>query len=67
MLSIVVPVLDEAESLAELHRQIVASCTQIGIPFELIFIDDGSTDGSWETIRTLSNDDTRVRGVRFRR
>jgi glycosyltransferase involved in cell wall biosynthesis len=67
MLSIVVPVLDEAESLAELHRQIVASCTQIGIPFEVIFIDDGSTDGSWETIRTLSHDDARVRGVRFRR
>jgi glycosyltransferase involved in cell wall biosynthesis len=67
MLSIVIPVLDEAASLAELHRQIVAACEQLGIPFELIFVDDGSTDGSWETIRTLSNEDSRVRGVRFRR
>jgi len=67
MLSIVVPVLDEAKSLAELHRQIVAACTQINLPFEVIFVDDGSTDGSWDTIRTLSNDDSRVRGVRFRR
>ena len=67
MRSIVVPVLNEAESLAELHRQIVAACTEINLPFELIFVDDGSTDAGWETIRTLSNEDSRVRGVRFRR
>ncbi|QDT52548.1 Undecaprenyl-phosphate 4-deoxy-4-formamido-L-arabinose transferase [Caulifigura coniformis] len=67
MLSIVVPVLNEAESLAELHRQILAACRDTGIEFEVIFVDDGSTDGGWATIRQLANDDARVRGVRFRR
>ncbi len=67
MLSIVVPVLNEAESLAELHRQIVSACTTAAIPFEVIFVDDGSTDGGWDVVRSLSADDSRVQGIRFRR
>lgn len=67
LLSIIVPVLNESESLVELHRQIVASCTAGEIPFEIIFVDDGSTDGSWNVIQNLAEEDERVFGIRFRR
>ncbi|WP_145373262.1 glycosyltransferase family 2 protein [Maioricimonas rarisocia] len=67
MLSIIVPVLNESESLVELHRQILESCTAGDIAFEVIFVDDGSTDGSWEVINRLADEDERVFGIRFRR
>jgi len=67
MLSIIVPVYNERESLHRLHAEICDSCGARGIPFELIFVDDGSTDGSWETIRELCHRDERLRAVRFRR
>ncbi|MBX3441344.1 MAG: glycosyltransferase family 2 protein [Planctomyces sp.] len=67
MLSIVVPVLNEADSLPELHRQASAACQALARPIELIFVDDGSTDGSWKAIQALAAADHRVRGIRFRR
>lgn len=67
MLSIIIPVLNEQESLRELHRQIDAVLGANAIDAELIFIDDGSTDGSWEVIEQLAGDDERVFGIRFRR
>ena len=67
MLSILVPVYDEDGSLLELHRQVTAACENAGVTFELIFIDDGSRDGSWTLIEELSAGDERVSGVRFRR
>ncbi|QDU37144.1 Undecaprenyl-phosphate 4-deoxy-4-formamido-L-arabinose transferase [Maioricimonas rarisocia] len=67
LLSIIVPVLNESESLVELHRQILESCTAGDIAFEVIFVDDGSTDGSWEVINRLADEDERVFGIRFRR
>jgi glycosyltransferase involved in cell wall biosynthesis len=67
MLSIVVPVLNEAESLRQLHAEIVAACERGEIAFELLFIDDGSTDGSWRAIEELAPRDERVSGIRFRR
>ena len=67
MLSLIVPVLNEEDSLAELHRQFVAVAAAHGIDFELIFIDDGSTDRSWATIESLAAVDDRVFGIRFRR
>jgi len=67
MLSIIVPVLNESESLLELHRQIDVACATHNIEFELVFIDDGSTDTSWKIISELSTNDERVSGVRFRR
>lgn len=67
MLSIVIPVLNEEESLEELLRQIVAACDTNSIPFEVVFVDDGSRDRSWEIIRELSSRDHRVQGIRFRR
>ncbi|NOX55818.1 MAG: glycosyltransferase family 2 protein [Planctomycetes bacterium] len=67
MLSIVIPVLNERESLAQLHAEICQTCQSHGIKFHIIFVDDGSTDGSWEEIRRLAESDDRVRGVRLRR
>ncbi|MCH7688578.1 MAG: glycosyltransferase family 2 protein, partial [Planctomycetes bacterium] len=67
MLSIIVPVLNEKRSLSQLLKEIVTVCDEQGIEFELIFIDDGSTDGSWNEIDELSEREQRVTGIRFRR
>ena len=66
MLSIIVPVLDESESLPELAAQIRETCQKHDVEYELIFIDDGSTDRSWRVISDLADDDV-VSGIRFRR
>ena len=67
MLSIIVPVLNERESLPQLLREISGTCQQHGIDVEVLFVDDGSHDGSWDVIRELSAKDSRVSGIRFRR
>jgi glycosyltransferase involved in cell wall biosynthesis len=67
MLSVVIPLYNEAESLAVLHGELVAATVSNASGAEFIFVDDGSDDGSWETIRTLANQDSKVRGIRFRR
>jgi glycosyltransferase involved in cell wall biosynthesis len=65
--SIVVPLLNERESLPELHERIVNTMASEGLSYEIIFVDDGSTDGSWDCISTLAQHDPFVRGIRFRR
>ena len=67
MLSTVIPVYNEAASLEILYRELVQVAETQGYKLDIIFVDDGSTDGSWETIRRLATSDARVRGVRFRR
>ena len=67
MLSIIIPVLNEEESLRELLSQIQAACQSVSEPFEVIFIDDGSTDGSWNVIYELCDAENNVKGIRFRR
>ncbi len=67
MLSIVVPVLNESESLRDLHRQINSVCSGNDIDVEIILIDDGSTDDSWNVMQELSESDSRVSGIRLRR
>src|SRR5262245_29101775 len=67
MLSIVIPVRDEAESLAALHGELCEVATTNGYDVEFVFINDGSTDNSWEVIKQLAAKDNRVRGIRFRR
>ena len=66
-ISIIIPVFNEAESLVELHSQIIQTATNHSLDLEVIFVDDGSTDGSWKEIQRLSEFDSRVRGFRFRR
>jgi len=67
MLSIVIPVYNEAESLVALHREICEVTTANGYGLDLIFVDDGSRDESWSIIRRLAAEDPQVRGIRFRR
>src|SRR5262245_25000328 len=67
LISVVVPVLDEAASLHQLAQEIVSAADSHQLRIELIFVDDGSQDGSWEAITTLAQRDSRVRGIRFRR
>ncbi|GAB4385337.1 MAG: glycosyltransferase family 2 protein [Salibacteraceae bacterium] len=66
-IGIVIPLLNEAESLRELHQWIRDVLTQRGLSYEIWFIDDGSNDGSWEIIKSLRSEDDCVKGVRFRR
>jgi len=66
-LSIVIPLLNEEESLKELHHWIATVMQSNGFLYEIIFIDDGSTDGSWKTIESLSSENTQVKGIRFLR
>lgn len=66
-ISILIPLLDEEESLPELHSWIHRAVDPIGKSIEIIFIDDGSTDNSWSVIEDLAKKDPDVRGIRFRR
>ncbi|MBN2666858.1 MAG: glycosyltransferase family 2 protein [Bacteroidales bacterium] len=65
--SVVIPVYNEEESLPELERWLVKVCTDSNLSYEIIFVDDGSSDSSWNTIRELSYNNKAVRGIRFRR
>lgn len=66
-ISVVVPLLNESESLPELEAWIERVMAAGGFSYEIIFIDDGSTDDSWEVITSLSEKNPSVRGIRFRR
>lgn len=67
MISVVVPLYNEASSLAALHAELTAAFTKLGVPVEFVFIDDGSRDESWSIVKDLARGDTRVRAIRFRR
>jgi glycosyltransferase involved in cell wall biosynthesis len=64
-LSIIVPLLNEAESLPELHQWILDELKSTNLSFELIFIDDGSSDNSWEEIEKLHQSHGSTYGIRF--
>jgi glycosyltransferase involved in cell wall biosynthesis len=64
-LSIVIPLLNEQESLPELHSWIVKVMIANNYSYEILFIDDGSTDDSWQTICDISAKDSNVKGIRF--
>lgn len=66
-LSIVVPILNEAQNIPILHRELGAALGELDAAPEIIFIDDGSTDGSAEVLEGLALEDPRVRVIRFRR
>jgi len=67
LLSLVIPVYNEHDSLTPLLAEITEVVGKIDQRIEVIFVDDGSTDGSWQLVRELSAKDERVRGIRFRR
>src|SRR5690554_2049850 len=66
-ISIVIPLLNEEESLNELYHWIADVMQSNGFLYELIFIDDGSTDGSWDIIEQLSKENPEVKGLRFQK
>jgi dolichol-phosphate mannosyltransferase len=67
MLSIIIPVLDEADSLPQLARELDRFAESQGYVLQMIFVDDGSTDGTWPTICRLAADNARILGIRLRR
>lgn len=66
-ITVVIPVFNEEESLEELHRQLCEVAPLNESESEIIFVDDGSTDTSWQVIEKLADKDKRVHGIRFRR
>ena len=66
-ITIIIPLLNEEESLPELHAWIVRVLEKAQLSFELIFVDDGSTDHSWKIIEQLSNQHPSTQGIRFSR
>ena len=66
-LTIIIPLLNEAESLPELHDWILKALKPKGLSFEILFIDDGSTDDSWQVISSLCQTNANTKGIRFLR
>ena len=66
-ISIIIPLLNEEESLRELHDWIVDVMQSNHFLYEILFIDDGSSDRSWSVISQLSEENERVKGIRFQK
>jgi undecaprenyl-phosphate 4-deoxy-4-formamido-L-arabinose transferase len=65
--SLVIPVYDEEASVEEVYRQSVAALESLGRPYEVIFVDDGSSDGTWRVLERLHAGDAELRAVRLKR
>jgi glycosyltransferase involved in cell wall biosynthesis len=66
-ISVVIPLLNEYESLPELYEWIARVMKEHSFSYEVIFVDDGSKDKSWQVIESLSQQDANVKGIKFRR
>lgn len=66
-LTILIPVMNEEGNLPALYERLTASLESIGLPYEVLFVDDGSRDASWSIIQQLNADDPRVIGLKHRR
>lgn len=66
-ISVVVPLYNESESLPVLHEWIVRVMNENRYSYEIIMVDDGSNDGSWQVIEKLAATDNQLRGIKFRR
>jgi undecaprenyl-phosphate 4-deoxy-4-formamido-L-arabinose transferase len=65
--SLVVPIYNEETTVEEVYRQSVAALESLGQPYEIIFVDDGSTDGTWKTIERLHEGNADLKAVRLKR
>jgi glycosyltransferase involved in cell wall biosynthesis len=66
MISIVIPAYNEAESIPRLYQEIEAAASASEWDIEVIFVDDGSSDGTWAAVEALAERDPRVHAIRFR-
>ncbi|MBI2160885.1 MAG: glycosyltransferase family 2 protein [Candidatus Rokubacteria bacterium] len=66
-LSVILPVLNERDNLELLHERLTEALEPMGRDYEVIYVDDGSTDGSWDVLKKLAEADARVRLVRLRK
>jgi len=66
-LSVIVPFYNEEESIRGMHAAIVGAVGPLGVPFEMVFVDDGSRDRTFEVALEIARSDERVRVVKFRR
>ena len=66
-ISVIIPLYNEKESLVDLHRGISEELRKLDAEAEMIFVNDGSTDGSEQVLRELQQEDPRIRIIRFRR
>ena len=64
-LSVVIPLYNESESIEELNKWIINALNIESISFEIIYINDGSSDGSWDIIKSLANDSDKIKGISF--
>ena len=66
-ISVIIPLFNEEESLPELYNWVVKVLNNNNLSYEIVFINDGSTDNSWNIIKDLSKKDNNVKGIKFRR
>jgi len=66
-LSIILPVFNEAPNLVKMHQELLATLEKLDTTFEIIFVDDGSSDGSFEIVKQLNKENSRVGGISFSR
>jgi glycosyltransferase involved in cell wall biosynthesis len=66
-ISVVIPLYNEVESLTELHQWIIKVMNENEFSYEVLFIDDGSKDGSWDVVEALHQKDANVKGIKFQR
>ena len=66
-ISVVVPLFNEEESLPKLSEWIDRVMKEHSFSYEIVMVDDGSKDGSWEVIETLSKSNPHIKGIKFRR
>ncbi|MCI6491546.1 MAG: glycosyltransferase family 2 protein [Prevotella sp.] len=66
-ISVVIPLYNEEESIPELHAWIERVMSENGFSYEIVFVNDGSTDRSWTVIEELARKDNHVHGIKFRR